>query len=125
MIRRLSTDDAEAFRTLRLAGLQWHPEAFGASWDEEASRPLDWFIERLTTNIVWGGWIDRDPAIAGTAALFVPTTAKLRHKGTVWGVYVRPEARRTGLARALLAALISEAPAPVEELRLTVIPDSS
>ncbi|WP_156963926.1 hypothetical protein [Muricoccus aerilatus] len=35
--RHLSTSDVAEYRDLRLAGLQAHPEAFGASWEEEAA----------------------------------------------------------------------------------------
>ena len=44
-VRRLSALDATAYRDLRLAGLLAHPEAFGASWEEEADHPLAWFEE--------------------------------------------------------------------------------
>jgi hypothetical protein len=37
VIRRLSAADAPAFRELRLDGLARHPEAFAASWIEEAT----------------------------------------------------------------------------------------
>jgi len=34
-IRRLEPHDAAAYRDLRLEGLRNHPEAFGASWEDE------------------------------------------------------------------------------------------
>jgi ribosomal protein S18 acetylase RimI-like enzyme len=49
----------------------------------------------------------------------VPKAAKLRHKGVLWGMFVRPEARGSGLAAALVARVIEEA--GLEELRLTVV----
>jgi hypothetical protein len=39
-VRRLEASDAESYREIRLKGLKVNPEAFGASWDEEASYPL-------------------------------------------------------------------------------------
>ena len=42
-IRRLSAADAEAYRAIRLEGLERHPAAFGASFREESGRPLAFF----------------------------------------------------------------------------------
>lgn len=117
-IRRLGSADAAAYRALRLDGLERHPEAFGASWEDEAARQLAWFAERLEANAVFGAW--EAGALAGTAGLLVPTTPKLRHKGTLWGMYVRPDARRSGLGAALLAAVLDHARGAVEEVGLTV-----
>ena len=50
--------------------------------------------------------------------LYVPGRIKQRHKGTVWGMYVREQARRRGLGAALLARLPRSV---VEEVRLTVV----
>lgn len=120
-IRRLAAADAETYRALRLEGLQSHPEAFGASWEEEAGRPLAWFAERLESNAVWGGWLGGDPVLAGVAGLLVPGAAKLRHKGVLWGMFVRTEARGTGLAEALARRALEEAAGDVEEVRLAVV----
>ena len=117
-LRRLAGPDAALYRELRLEGLRDHPEAFGAAWEDEASRPLGWFAERLACHAVFaaGG-----PALVGVAGLLVPEAAKLRHKGTLWGMFVRPQARGTGLAAALLARVLEHAAQNVEEVRLTVV----
>ena len=120
-VRRLGAPDAAGYRALRLEGLAGHPEAFGASWEEEAARPLAWFAERLERNAVFGGWTGGGPELAGVAGLLVPEAAKLRHKGVLWGMYVRPPARRTGMGAALLARVLDHARGAVEEVRLTVV----
>ena len=118
-LRRLLPEDAEVYRALRLEGLALHPAAFGSSWEEEVAHPLDWFAGRLRDHVVLGGWCD-GLGLSGVAGLMVPTTAKLRHKGLLWGMYVRVEARGTGLARALVAGVIAAAQGRVEALNLTV-----
>jgi RimJ/RimL family protein N-acetyltransferase len=69
---------------------------------------------------VFGGRRD-DGALMGVAGLHVPDGAKTRHKGVLWGMFVRPEARGTGLAAALLARVIEHAAGMVEEVQLTVV----
>jgi RimJ/RimL family protein N-acetyltransferase len=119
-IRRLEADDAAVYRELRLEALASHPEAFGASWEDESVKPASWWTERLEANSVFGGWIDGSPLL-GIAGFHVNGAAKLRHKGILWGMYVRPDARGTGLAAALVQQVIAHAQALVEEICLTVV----
>lgn len=121
ILRRLTADDAETYRAIRLEGLQSQPDAFGSSWAEEREKPLAAFAARLEGNAVWGGWLDRHADLAGVAGLAVPTSAKLRHIGTLWGMFVRPQARGQGLGAALVQTVIDDAATRVEELRLTVV----
>jgi ribosomal protein S18 acetylase RimI-like enzyme len=119
--RLLQPEDAEAWRALRLHGLAHSPQAFGASLAEEQDKPLAWFAERLRNSGVFGA-ADAEGRLLGTVALGLFNHAeKLRHKGFVWGMYVRPEARGAGLGRALMQALIGHATGQVEELRLDVV----
>lgn len=122
-IHRLSGSDALAYQEARLEGLARHPEAFGASWEEEVERPLSWFAERLDRNAVFGAPAG-EAILAGVAGLRVPDGPKLRHKGVIWGVYVRPSARRRGLAAALLARTLDHARTVVEGVRLSVATSS-
>jgi len=88
-VRRLEANDVTSYRELRLEGLKSHPEAFGASLDDESAKPATWWAERLETSTVFGGWIDNSPLL-GVAGFHVNGSAKLRHKGVLWGMYVRP-----------------------------------
>lgn len=53
-------------------------------------------------------------------AFYPQAGEKLRHKGVIWGVYVRHEARRQGLARRLIEAVLAHAGTQVELVQLTV-----
>lgn len=117
-VRRLCAADADSYRGVRLDGLRRHPEAFGAAWEDEADKPLDWFAGRLEDNAIFGGWAAG--SLAGAVGLLVPATAKLRHKGVLWGMYVRPEARGTGMASALMQRAIEHAGSAVEEVLLAI-----
>jgi ribosomal protein S18 acetylase RimI-like enzyme len=119
-VRRLEMHDIASYCELRLEGLKGHPEAFASSWDCEADKPVSWWAERLEKNTILGGWVDNSPLV-GVAGLRVQDAVKLRHKGVLWGMYVRPEARRTGLAAALVQHVVEHARPLVEEICLTVV----
>jgi ribosomal protein S18 acetylase RimI-like enzyme len=120
VIKRLTAVDAEPYRALRLSGLRDCPDAFGASYEDEASKPLGWFADRLEGNIVFGAWQDFS-TLAGVAGLHVSPGDKSSHKAELWGMFVSFEARRAGLATALLTQLTKHAAGIVEEIRLSVV----
>jgi len=119
-VRHLETSEAGNYRELRLESLKGHPEAFASSWEQEADKPSSWWFERLETNAVFGGWLNGSPLV-GVASFRVHDGVKLRHKGVLWGMYVRPEARGKGLAAALLQQVVEHAGTLVEEVCLTVV----
>ena len=122
-VRVLTPADAAAFRAIRLAGLAEEPRAFSADWADEVQYDLAWFAGRLQTGAIFGvddGGNDGEGGLCAVIGLAIPTNAKQRHRGHIWGVYVRPEARGRGLAAALLAAAIAAARGRVESLHLGV-----
>lgn len=122
LIRPLGPEDAEAFRSLRLAALLATPEAFGASHAEEAARPLSAFEARLSPqqpSLVFGAFLDG--SLVGTAGFLAMTSAKSRHKGTLWGVYVAPDARGHGIGAKLVGAVIAHARRHVLILQANVV----
>ncbi|CAN7587092.1 GNAT family protein [Caballeronia sp. LjRoot29] len=125
-IRRLTASDASAYRDIRLEGLARHPDGFGSAWEDEAEQPLAWFEQRIVNSAVFGGFLnngsENGSELAGVAGLVVQQGAKQRHKGSLVGMYVRPAARGTGLALALVQAVLSHARTVVEEVQLTVAP---
>jgi ribosomal protein S18 acetylase RimI-like enzyme len=117
-IRRLLAADAEAFRAVRLEGLERHPSAFGASLNEESSKPLSFFADRLEANHVLGA--ENSGRLSGVAGFRLHDSEKTRHRGTLWGMYVRDEARGTGVARRLVDGILAHARAHVEQIALSV-----
>lgn len=119
-LRRLTAADASSYRELRLEGLKSDPEAFVASFNDEASKPLAWFEDRLRNSVVIGGFSSGD-ALVGVAGLQVPAAAKLSHKGVLWGMFLKPEYRGVGLSQLLVERVIEEAENLVEAIVLTVV----
>lgn len=107
-IRRLTPADATAFQALRLAALKDTPSAFGSSYEEEKDFPASVIEGRLAEKS------DRGPfgafegeTLVGLVALGRESMQKLAHKAVIWGMYVKPEARGKGVARALLLEALS------------------
>ncbi len=119
MIRPLRSDEPALYRDIRLEALRLHPDAFGASFEEEAAWPLDFFARRLAGNVVFGGFRGED--LLGTAGFMPETSAKRAHKATLWGMYVRAAARGTGLSRMLVEAVLDHAKGRVELIQLSVV----
>ncbi len=122
MIRRLEPSDVDAFRAVRLDALRLHPEAFGASYEDEAALDRAEFVERLATpGLVRFGAFDAHGALVGLIGLQIRTDAKQRHKAFLFSMYVAATHRGAGLAQQLVAAVIAEArEAGAVVLQLTV-----
>ena len=118
-IRRLGAEDAETFRDIRLEALRCNPEAFGSTFEAEKDKPLSWFCERLGTSHVHGAF--RAAKLIGIAVLVIQQSAKMAHKGALVSMYVRPQARRLGVGRRLVEAIIDTARWHVELVQLDVL----
>jgi RimJ/RimL family protein N-acetyltransferase len=119
-IRPLSPDDASAFRETRLAGLQDHPEAFGADLEDESSRSVEWFADRLRNSAVFGGF-NEARELCGLIAVARGQSAKTRHNASIWGMYVKAAHRGTGLSARLLDAAVAHAFEQCVTVRLAVV----
>jgi RimJ/RimL family protein N-acetyltransferase len=118
-IRQLMPADAALYRGIRLAGLKHNPEAFGSTFEAEFTKPLAWFSDRLSTSQVFGAF--HGPELLGVAGFAIRQGEKEAHKGLLWGMYVRPEARGAGVARRLVEAVIAFARLYVELIQLSVV----
>jgi RimJ/RimL family protein N-acetyltransferase len=118
MVRRLTPDDAETVRAIRLEGLKLHPEAFSRDYEQDAKLGLDEWRSRLSSRAWFGGFVD--DTLSGVAAFGIGDSSKTAHTGSLGGMYVREAARGTGLAGAIIKAVLDHALGQVEQLELTV-----
>ena len=124
-IRRLAQGapaDAVLYRDIRLEALQANPEAFGSTFELENGRPLSWFSDRLGDSTVLGAF--RNAKLVAIAGFAVQQGQKMAHKGILWGMYVRPAARKASVGRRLVEAICNLARQQVELIQLTVVRDN-
>jgi ribosomal protein S18 acetylase RimI-like enzyme len=118
-VRRLVADDAPLFRDIRLEALRLAPDAFASTFEAESAQPLSRFAERLGGSHVLGAF--HAERLVGITTLIILQSAKMAHKGHLVGMYVRPEARRNGVGRSLVEAIVETARGHVEVIQLTVV----
>lgn len=118
-IRRLGPGDLGAFRALRFEAISTHPQEFRYSPADEREVSVQAWATRLAEDFVVG--VFNDEQLIGLGGLTRMTGEKLRHKGLIWGMYVKPESRGTGAADEIISALIGHGRQCLEMLILTVV----
>lgn len=118
-VRRLTEEDAEIYREIRLEALEHHPEAFQATYESVADLPLDAYRQRLRRYALFGGFIDGK--LCGFVGFFPLKNPKISHKGLMWGMYVDEGSRGSGLAQKMVEAVLDHAREHVEQVLLSVI----
>lgn len=100
-VRTLGVDDWERYRSVRLTALRDSPEAFVARHDDEAAEPEGFWRARMERSTRLLAELDGEPvgiASVGPADDDQPETAQL------FGLWVSPGARGSGVATALVRA---------------------
>jgi ribosomal protein S18 acetylase RimI-like enzyme len=121
-VRPFVEDDYEALREIRLEALRLHPEAFCADLEQEEAMSKAQWLARLASAVTLGGFSDE--GCAGMVVYSRPSLAKRAHTGELSAMYVREAARGSGLADALVRAVIERAAGEVEQIKLTLNADN-
>ncbi|MGH2397557.1 MAG: GNAT family N-acetyltransferase [bacterium] len=126
----LSINDRDEFHTLRLVGLESHPEAFATDDEDWRSAPQETIDAMLRQSgstgdrPIWGAF---GPHLVGVVGLRREPRPSTRHKASLWGLYVDPNHRRKGVGKELLAELLrhAESMSGLEQIRLVVTADNA
>jgi RimJ/RimL family protein N-acetyltransferase len=110
VVRLASSPDAPAFRRLRLEALKDRPDAYAAAFEAEAAEPEEFWINRLARadGEIAGAiyFAESTEGLIGMAGIWRLEGRKVRHSGTIWGVYVRPRWRGQRIGDALVRACV-------------------
>ena len=121
-VRRLTESDARAYRDIRLEALEEYPETFQATYESAVDLPLEAYAVRMQMYALFGGFAgDSLKGFLGFTPLRNP---KIAHKGILWGMYIKPDTRGTGLAEAMIEAALAYARGHVEQVLISVIADN-
>lgn len=102
LISRLSIDDVEIFRRIRLEALSRDPSAFASVYDDWVDLPEEEWRNRLSEP-VFVAFINEEPV--GMMGLSCHRPRKMAHRATIVSVYLRKSLRGTGIAADLLATV--------------------
>jgi ribosomal protein S18 acetylase RimI-like enzyme len=126
-IRPVTRAEAPAWRALRLEALKNHPLAFMSSYEEAVKRDLSFFAERIPepggADVLFGVYVGDE--LCGCAGFGREPGEKEKHKGFMWGVYLRPELRGRGVGEALVGRLLDHARGQVALLRCSVTTENT
>ena len=100
-VRELGESDWEAYREARLAALEDSPDAFVASAAEESAFPEDRWRDRMRRSRRL--LAEEDGAILGVASVGRASDGS-EHRAELFGLWVAPQARGSGVATALVTA---------------------
>jgi RimJ/RimL family protein N-acetyltransferase len=125
VVRRLTPQDAPAYRTLRLASLASTPEAFASSYEEEIGFSDETFRQRAAPadpGALFGGFAGAE--LVGMAGFIANRNAKQRHIGMLVGVFVDEGWRGAGLGARLVQAVLDHAARHVLLVTTTVVAEN-
>lgn len=106
-VRALTKSDLTLFKSIRLEALQKEPEAFASHYDDWTALDDDAWLARLTGGHAHGAFVNDE--IVGLIGLLPEQAMKMCHRGSIVMVYLRSDQRGSGLAVALLDAIIAKA----------------
>ena len=130
IIRKLTKLDAKEFWDLRFKALQEDGDAFGATYEEEINKPMEDLIGKFNNNyispveenFILGAFNDENKII-GVVGFHRENRAKIKHKATIWGMYVDSNYRRLKVGKNLINNIINivKGMEGLEQLNLVVV----
>lgn len=111
IIRQLNIADLEKFFNLRLISVKDEPTSFLNSYDDELKAGPAYYERALQDhnlkNIIVGAYVE--DKLVGMVGIYQLMHKRLSHRSHLWGTYVIPNMRKSGIAKQLVEFAISHA----------------
>ena len=112
-VRDFKIDELDAFLVIRRQALATNPEAFGDTIEKMDAREKSFEQDRFLANVerddqLLIGAFENERCVAMTG-LFHNSEPGYEGRGTIWGVFVRPEYRGRRLGERMIEAVFSRA----------------
>lgn len=105
--RRLTPDDADTYRTIRLRALRADPHAFGSSYEVESGFDDATWRERLSGFRGRPGVVIVSPGDGEPTGVVGVGLSDVAGDALLWGMWVDPVSRGTGMASELVDGVIA------------------
>lgn len=119
IVKLLNKNDYLDYKAIRLEMLWEHPTSFGSSYNDIALKNDNFFKNCITEEEVYifGTFINND--LIGVAGLEIPNYEKVKHKGHIFGVYVKTQYQGKLIASKLIELIINFAKDKIMYLELS------
>jgi RimJ/RimL family protein N-acetyltransferase len=125
-IRPITRDETPVWRALRLEAMRAYPAAFSSSAEDWETLPLEEVAARIPQgggdDVLYGVYLDGE--LSGCAGFAREKGTKERHKGLLWGVYLREGLQGRGLGERMTQMVIDWARPRVDLLHCSVGSDN-
>lgn len=118
MIVKLAAPDFERWKELRLEAVSAHPESFGESYQDVQAQDLAWFNLSLRSGTTFA--YEKNAQLIGLVGTFSMQPGNMRHRATLFGMYVKPAYRKAGVGDALVDHVIDFVKPDHKQIHLTV-----
>jgi len=120
-IKKLPPERWQDYRKLRLEALQADLIAFGSSYEEEISRPEEFWRNRIGSML----FAVENDKLVGMVSYVFETRAKNKHIAGIYAMYVNQEFRNRGIGKRLMDSMISliAENKDIRKIKLAVTPE--
>jgi len=107
--RTLTVEDYPAYDALRGMALDTVPQAFGSSNEEEIPHRKNRFESNVTheESFIMGAFDEGE--LVGMVGFMKLEKIKMRHKGIIWGMFVKPDMQGRGIGSQLMKNTLEKA----------------
>ena len=104
-VRSLRPEDAEEYVEIRREALLQEPQSFASSPEDDKSSSVEFVRSALADSgqTILGAF---SPDLIGVVGIYRDRHVKASHKAHIWGMYVSPAGRGSGVGRRLMESAI-------------------